>query len=188
VFGVDLSTEMIRQAREAVPADGDCALTFEAGDAASLSRYPRESFDRIVAVFLFNYLSRAQMVHVLRSAREHLEQDGRFVFTVPHPCFPYMRPASAPFFFETEGHDYFSGTDTTYEGRIWHRDGTDVAVRCVHKTLADYFVALRTAGWTSMPEVAELHVTPEHVALDPEFFGPLEGHPLHLLFALETES
>ena len=188
VFGVDLSNEMIRQARAAAPDGSDCELTFEAADAATLSRFPRASYERIVAVFLFNYLTRTQMAHVLRTAREHLAPGGRFVFTVPHPCFPYMRPPAAPFFFDTRGQDYLSGADTTYEGRIWHRDGSDVAVRCVHKTLADYFEALRTTGWTGMPEVTELHVTPEHIALDPKFFGPLEGHPLHLLFALGTEA
>jgi hypothetical protein len=31
-----------------------------------------------------------------------------------------------------------------------------------------------------------LHVTAEHVALDPAFFMPLRGYPLHLLFRLEA--
>jgi hypothetical protein len=115
-----------------------------------------------MAVFLFNYLTREEMAAVLRVARERLVPGGTFVFTVPHPCFPYMRAAAAPFFFDTVGRSYFDGVDTTYEGRIWRRDGTAVPVPCVHKTFADYFTALADAG-----------------------FGPLGGYPLHLLFRLE---
>ena len=97
-----------------------------------------------------------------------------------------MRPPQAPFFFDTAGHDYFTGADHTYEGRIWRRDGTDVAVRCVHKTVVDYFDALAAAGWTTLPRMRELHVTADHLEMEPEFFGPLRGLPLHLLFSLEA--
>jgi hypothetical protein len=138
-----------------------------------------------MAVFLFNYLTREEMAAVLRVARERLVPGGTFVFTVPHPCFPYMRAAAAPFFFDTVGRSYFDGVDTTYEGRIWRRDGTAVPVPCVHKTFADYFTALADAGFTEMPRLIELCVTDQHVAFDPAFFGPLGGYPLHLLFRLE---
>ena len=43
----------------------------------------------------------------------------------------------------------------------------------------------RTAGFTSLPEIAELHVTDDHVALDPAFFTPLRDQPLHLAFRTE---
>ena len=36
--------------------------------------------------------------------------------------------------------------------------------------------------FTSLPEVKELHVTDEHIALDPGFFKPLQDQPLHLAF------
>jgi len=70
------------------------------------------------------------------------------------------------------------------EGRIWRRDGGSTPVRCVHKTMADYLRAVAEAGWTSLPYLDELGVTAEHLALDPAFFGPLKGMPLHLLFEL----
>jgi len=41
---------------------------------------------------------------------------------------------------------------------------------------------LRQAGFSSMPEVKELTVTPELVALDKDFFSPLINEPLHVLF------
>ena len=125
------------------------------------------------------------MKTVMRTAREHLAPGGRFVFTVPHPCFAYMRAPAAPFYFETNGEDYFSAIDRTLEGRIWRRDGADVPVRCVHKTLSDYFDALAEAGFVTLPRVVELAVTDEHLALDSDFFGPLRGYPLHVLFSVE---
>jgi SAM-dependent methyltransferase len=163
-----------------------CAFRFEAGDAASPRTGARDQFDRIMAVFLFNYLTRAQTLAVLKAARNRLAPKGVFVFTVPHPCFPYMRTPAAPFFFETEGHNYFDGVDTTYEGHIWRRDGVEVPVRCVHKTFADYFSLLREAGWRTLPKLVELRVQPEHVTQDPAFFGPLAGLPLHVLFRMEA--
>ena len=184
VFGIDISTEMVQNARHATPAGSSCAMRFEVADVVSFTGFTRDLYDRVVAVFLFNYLTRAQMTEVLCAARARLAPGGTFVFTVPHPCFPYMRAPAAPFYFDTEGRSYFDGVDHTYEGRIWRRDGVGVPVRCVHKTFADYFAALAEAGFTALPQLLELKVTDDHVALDPAFFGPLHGHPLHVLFRL----
>ncbi len=185
VFGVDSSPEMIANARRAIPTGNACRMDFETADTTRLPIPPTADYDRAMAVFLFNYLTRAEMEHVLRVARGSILPGGRFVFTVPHPCFPYMRAPSRPFYFETEGHDYFAGVDRTYEGQIWRRDGVAVPVRCVHKTWTDYFEALDRVGFTKTPKVVELHVTEEHVAIDPAFFGPLRGYPLHVLFRVE---
>jgi SAM-dependent methyltransferase len=185
VTGIDMSPEMVAHARKATPSEAACAFHFEVGDVAApriLSRY----YDRIMAVFLFNYLTRVQMLAVLKLARDRLAPGGIFVFTVPHPCFPYMRAPAAPFFFRTEARSYFDGVDATYEGRIWRRDGRDVPVRCLHKTFEDYFSLLAEAGWDTLPKLLELSVRPEQVTQDPAFFGRLVGQPLHVLFRLEV--
>jgi hypothetical protein len=44
---------------------------------------------------------------------------------------------------------------------------------------------MRYAGFTTMPEVHELHINAEHVALDPEFFTPLIDLPLHVAFKVK---
>jgi SAM-dependent methyltransferase len=185
VFGVDISAEMVERARQATPDSSP--MQFATGNLSQPMALSRQHYDRIMAVFLFNYITIAEMTDVLRLARKLLVPGGRFVFTIPHPCFPYMRASAPPFFFDHEGQSYFGGADQTYEGRIWRRDDTSVPVRCVHKPLEAYFRALREAGWTQLPEVQELRVLPEHLALDPTFFGPLEGQPLHMLFALKGE-
>lgn len=186
VFGVDVSSEMVANARRAIPNDSPCAMRFEAGDVATMTSYPRPTFDRAMAVFLFNYLTRAETTAVMRAVRERLAPGGRFVFTVPHPCYAFMRGTEPPFFFERGQDDYFGGVDKTFEGRIWRRDGTAVPVRSVHKTFEDYVRALTDAGFTAMPRLRELRVTDEHVAFDPAFFGPLRGYPLHVLFRVEV--
>jgi SAM-dependent methyltransferase len=184
VFGIDVSKEMVETARNTVSANMKCEFTFETGNAASFQAFSRDQYDRVMAVFLFNYLTLGEMSAVIKTVKSRLAPGGRFVFTVPHPCFPYMRDKQAPFFFDTQGLGYFDGVDQTYEGSIWRRDGVAVPVRCVHKTLSDYFTALSSAGFTGMPIVEELHVTGEHLALDERFFGPLKGYPLHVLFSL----
>ena len=116
---------------------------------------------------------------------QSLRPGGRFLFTVPHPSLAYLRPQQPPFFFDPADHTYLEASDQLLEGRIWRRDGGSTPVRCVHKTMADYLRAVAEAGWTSLPYLDELGVTAEHLALDPAFFGPLKGMPLHLLFELK---
>jgi hypothetical protein len=125
------------------------------------------------------------MTEVLRTAKRLLSPSGKLVFTVPHPCLAFMRANEPPFYFDATGTDYFAAVDHTLEGRIWRRDGSDVPVRSVHKTWQDYFSALHSAGFRSLPAVTELSVTQAHVELDPSFFGPLQGYPLHVMFVLQ---
>jgi cyclopropane fatty-acyl-phospholipid synthase-like methyltransferase len=185
LLGVDISPHMIELAR-ASEKSRPLGIEYRVGDASRvLDNLPLGSFDRIAAVFLFNYMTRAQMTESLRSARKLLSKGGCMVFTVPHPSFPFLCTNSAPFFFLREESGYFSGVDRELNGRIWRRDGMSLPVRCFHKTFEDYFCALREAGWTAMPRLMELHVHEEHLALDPAFFAPLEELPLHVLFKLE---
>jgi len=54
----------------------------------------------------------------------------------------------------------------------------------IHKTVEDYFEALRSAGFTDLPIIRELGVTSEMRAIDPPFFAPLMDIPLHMAFCL----
>lgn len=184
IRGVDVSAEMVRAAAVRERAER-LGIDYEVGDASDLSRFADASFDLCVAVFLFNYLdlgaTRRTMLEVFRVLRP----GGRFVFAVPHPSLPFLGHKIAPFYFEPDGKGYFSGRDSQFEGRIWRRDGKSVPVRCVHKTVEDYFAALQAAGFTHMPQIAELRATEAHLALDPHWFGPLRDKPLHLAFQLQ---
>ena len=185
IFGVDQSEEMVALANEHAVKQ-QCKFDFVTADLVDFDAYPSAPFDRAVAVFLFNYVTRDQMTQMMRKVREKLAPGGRFVFTVPHPCLPFMRAKAEPFYFDPGTSNYFGGTDQTFEGEIWNRGEGPVPVRCVHKTFGDYFHSLRASGFSALPTVKELTVTPELLALDSEFFGPLEGAPLHVLFSVDV--
>jgi SAM-dependent methyltransferase len=187
IHGVDVSPEMVAAA-QAMEAKEQLGITYEAGDATDLARFAAGSFDLVVAVFLFNYLDREAMRHTMREVFRVLRPGGRFVFAVPHPSLAFLRGLTAPFYFDPAGKGYFSGRDVQFEGRIWRRDGKSVPVRSVHKTFEDYLTGLRLAGFDAMPEMAELRATEEHLAMDPQWFGPLRDIPLHVAFQVKKHS
>jgi len=187
IQAMDLSPEMVKRATEEEARDPR-NISYSCGSATDLSRFETGSFDVVVAVFLFNYLTKAQSEQTMCEVARVLRKGGRFIFAVPHPSLSFLRSEQPPFYFSREGAGYFSGRDKLFEGKIWRRDGKSVGVRCVHKTLDDYFDCMRNAGFRCLPEVKELHVTDEMLALDPDFFGPLKDDPLHMAFKLEKTS
>jgi len=185
VHGIDVSGEMVQGAIDQEAEENLGGITYEVRDATDLEHLEGDSFDLVVAVFLFNYLDLAATGRTMQGIHRVLRPGGRFVFAVPHPSLPFLGPDRPPFYFEAGEHGYFSGRDRQLEGMISRRDGDAVPVRCVHKTFTDYFHALGTAGFGSMPVVEELRVTEEHLAAEPQWFGPLRDLPLHVAFRLE---
>ena len=185
VMGYDVSEAMIRGANETAASMDLEHLTYQVSDLRKAEfGHKGEAVDLVIAVFLFNYMDTAAMTRILCRVREILKPGGRFIFTVPHPMLPWIKPAERPFFMEPKG-GYLSSVDVPFPGRIWRRDGESVEVQAVHKTFTTYFQSLREAGFIAMPQVEELHITAEHVALDPDFFGPLIDLPLHVCFTLQ---
>lgn len=187
VFGIDISSEMVGRAQQAAASGTPCPMIFKSGNATSFREFPREQFDRVIAVFMVSYLTRVEMTEVFRTVRSRLAPDGRFIFTVPHPSLPYIRPQVKPVYFDSKGRDYFAGVDESYEGHIWRRDGKAVPVSYMHKTFADYFNALADAGFHTLPKIIELTVTEEHLALDRDFFEGAVGYPLQVLFRIDAQ-
>ena len=180
---VDVSSAMIDAAQAAEDA-APLGIEFGVGDSTDLSRFATGAFDLVVAVFMFNYLTLRQTTRALAEIHRVLAPGGRLVFAVPHPSLAFLRPEEPPFYFTRNGAGYFTGRDQQFEGMIQREDGTDVPVRCVHKTFADYFSALRTAGFDALPEIEELRVRDDDLARNPQWFGPLADQPLHLAFRL----
>ncbi|MBW4616954.1 MAG: class I SAM-dependent methyltransferase [Desmonostoc vinosum HA7617-LM4] len=179
VHGIDLSQAMINAARSQ-EAEETLGISYEVGCATDLKQFDDGTIDLVVAVFLFNYLTTTQTQQCMAEVARLLSPGGRFVFSVPHPSFPYIHKGEYPFYFQVEGAGYFSKRDQQFPGRIWKRDGSWLNVQLVHKTLEDYFDALKNAGFNTMPTLRELKVTPEHLAVDESFFSPLIDIPLHL--------
>jgi ubiquinone/menaquinone biosynthesis C-methylase UbiE len=182
VHGIDVSERMI-QAAKTEEKRSPRRIRYEQGDATNLEAIQDASYDRVLAMFLFNYLDVEATKRCMTEVARVLRPGGRFVFAVPHPSLPWLRKPAPPFYFEVnEG--YFAARNTRWPGKIWKRDGTQLEVQVVHKTLEDYFEALSAAGFQRLPAVRELRVTPEILAIDPKFFGPLAETPLHLAFSI----
>lgn len=179
IFGVELSHAMVELACEQ-EQELNQGIHYEQGDVTQL-RAESESFDLALGVFVFNYTSIAQTQAAFAEAWRVLRPGGHFVFSVPHPAFGWIRTVNErPFYFDVEGRGYFSCRDHQTQGEIFRRNGTALPVQMVHKTVADYFDALKFAGFTALPEVKELKVLPEHLELDPDFFSPVTDTPLHM--------
>ena len=179
-LGIDLSEQMIKAARAQDIKDRH-GIEYRASNVVEFK--PDRQFDLCIAVFLFNYLRVEEMQRVFAMVYEALHPQGRFIFSVPHPFFPFLRSEqAAPFYFAANGKNYFTDVDQQFEGEIWKQSGTPLHVQCVHKTFDNYFDSLRLAGFSNMPEIQELTVTPELVAVNEAFFAPLLNVPLHLLF------
>ncbi len=179
VYGIDLSHGMIQAAQQQDEID-NLGIQYESRCATDLSHIEDVSFDRVLCVFLFNYLTVEQMNQCMAEVARVLRPGGKFIFSIPHPAFPYMRKPEYPFYFDIGDGGYFSQSNCKFPGRIWKRDGSWLDIQLVHKPLETYFDALGNAGFSTMPLVRELRVTPEHIQLDPAFFQPLFDYPLHL--------
>lgn len=183
VTGVELSEEMVQMAQQQ-EAELQQGLTFRQGDVTALEDAPN-SYDLAVGVFVYNYLNTQQMLKSFTEVFRVLKKGGRFVFSVPHPAFAFVRTErTEPFYFDVGEAGYFSGRNNQYQGEIYRRTGTALPVQMVHKTVSDYFEALAAAGFTAMPKVKELAVKPEHMELDEPFFSPVEDTPLHMAISV----
>lgn len=181
-LGIDLSSNMI-EAANAQETRQPLGIDYRVANVVEFT--PDRQFDLCVAVFLFNYLRVDEMQRVFSMVHHALQANGTFVFSVPHPLFPFVRPQQLPpFYFAVEGQNYFEAVNEQFEGKIWKRSGEPLHVQCVHKTFQNYFDGLQQAGFTQLPKIQELTVTAELAAIDPAFFSPLQNLPLHVLFTL----
>jgi SAM-dependent methyltransferase len=180
VVAIDISEKMIDSAKSIETV----GISYSVGDARSMAEYDSESFDLVLAMFLFNYLNVEESAQTIKEIFRILKPGGRFVMAVPHPSLPFLRKKEFPFYFEPNG-NYFSGRNTLFPGQIWRLDRVPVNVQCVHKTWEDYFACFEAGGFKQMPIVKELHINETHIQQDPEFFAPLDGMPLHVAFKLK---
>jgi 2-polyprenyl-3-methyl-5-hydroxy-6-metoxy-1,4-benzoquinol methylase len=184
VDGIDISDNMIANAKQIQENENIQNATYKAMDVSDFKADKKEKYDLIIAMFLFNYLTIEETQATMEKAIQLLKPGGYLIFSVPHPLLAYLKKDKYPFYFEVSG-GYFSARNTLFPGEIWRRDGVPVNVQCVHKTIQDYFSCLKNANFKALPEVYELHITKDHINLDEKFFGPLEDLPLHMAFKIQ---
>jgi len=183
IDGLDISEKMVAAANGA--ADNNDTSDFKVGTVTDL-QFEDESFDLALGVFVYNYLGVDDTARSFKEVFRVLKPGAAFVFSVPHPSFPFIhKDQEPPFFFDMQGAGYFSGRDVRNLGEIHRRDGKMLPVEMNHKLIEDYFNALGAAGFNSLPIVRELKVLKEHVEFDKDFFSPLWDKPLHMAFRIE---
>ncbi|MFB2980394.1 EF-hand domain-containing protein [Microseira sp. BLCC-F43] len=204
VIGVDISANSIAAA-QAEEQREPLGITYLTGNSTNVLELLRNGnlltdqegcFDVIVAVFLFNYLTLHEMLQCMTQVQQLLKPGGRFIFSVPHPSFAFWSNPQTSFHFDVQGlagvednsRGYFSARDRLLPGKIARRDGTQLQVQLRHKTMQDYFDALRKSGFETLPTMQELRVTDEHMQLDRAFFGSLYDLPLHVAFSIEKQA
>ena len=178
ISGIDLSTGMVDAARAQNTLD-QYPIDYEVQDLRHWS-VPHDAYDRVIAVFLFNYMTVEHSTEILAKCAKALKPGGELVLTLPHPSLPWIREPEAPFYFDRPTVPYHDARNHELSGRIWQRNGDSVPVQCFHKTFEDIMSMVAEAGF-DLVDFNELYVTQEHLSLDPGFFSPLQGTPLHVL-------
>ena len=146
--GVDRSLASVRIARRREAAHPTGA-EYVQGDAARLSQFADRSFDRVVANM--SLMDIRDAAGTIREIGRLLSDDGRFVFSISHPCFDLNDRSS----WLVERHAYRDTIARKVEGyrrerpsRVpWKISEKEMAyTTSYHRTLATYSRYLREAG------------------------------------------
>ncbi len=139
VTGVDFSSKLIQAAVEEEER-ATLGIRYHVRDITHLAEFSDEYYDLACCFMALqdveNY--RKAVSEIARVLNTH----GRFVFSIPHPCFEKisvngMRIAASERYFE----------ETKYELN-WNMERLTIPFRTIsfHRTLTDYFAALNAAG------------------------------------------
>ncbi|MGH9441636.1 MAG: class I SAM-dependent methyltransferase [Thermoanaerobaculia bacterium] len=134
VRGIDGSSEMLRQAKNVCPE-----VEFLQRDLSRGLPYPKRSFDLVVSHMLVTAIP--TVLDLFRSVRRCLARRGRFVFSLRHPCF-YNFAMSRE---EASGRAFRKVTGYL-EPEVWRVSVFEGGHNHYHRSLTDYFEALRASG------------------------------------------
>jgi SAM-dependent methyltransferase len=144
VRGVDGSTALLAHARRAVPG-----VEFLHWDLTADPLPTDRHYDRIVAHMVLMDLS--DIDRTLAFVRSVLAPAGRFIFTMPHPCFFNYKTRSDP-----ETGELYCGVANYLAAAEWRVD-TFGGHRHYHRSLTFYFEALSRHGLA----VTRVHEPPQ---------------------------
>jgi ubiquinone/menaquinone biosynthesis C-methylase UbiE len=160
VVGVDFSAKMIKLARQREKRE-KLGISYRVSDAADLKEFKSESFDVVTCLMALMDIERYE--DATSEVARVLKKNGRFVFSITHPCFEWGVTTSG----ETIARwKYEEGTGNTAEKETGHLEVENyfVFAKCeiswdmkrlaepfkttsFHRTLTDYFRALYKNGF-----------------------------------------
>jgi len=135
VTGVDFSEEMIELAREE-EAKEKLGIKYSVADASDLKEFSGNQFDLVTCFMSLHNIKDYEkaMSEVVRV----LKKGGRFVFSIPHPCFETIVEEGKRISVSTR---YFRAAQYSVQ---WNMERLIKPFRTTsfHRTLTDYFDAL----------------------------------------------
>jgi len=159
VVGVDFSQRMIKLARQREKRDR-LGIRYYVSDAADLKELQSECFDVVTCFMALMDIERYE--DAISQVARVLKKNGRFVFSITHPCFEYGDTVSGEPIAEWK---YEDGKENATEGKPGHLEIRRYfgITRCevswdmnrlvkpfqttaFHRTLTDYFRALHKSG------------------------------------------
>lgn len=140
LLGADLSPKSIRLAMETFSSD---RLQYRVTSVEDLSNeYDQTPFTHVVANM--SLMTATALPEFLRAVCKLLHPDGRFVFTIPHPCFwpAYWGYDTAEWF------DYTRELWVQAEFKISLQEHTGIVTSHIHRPLERYADELVAAGFS----------------------------------------
>jgi ubiquinone/menaquinone biosynthesis C-methylase UbiE len=158
IVGVDFSQKMIELARQKEKEEKH-GISYYVSDAADLREFESESFDIVTCLMALMDIERYE--ETISEVARVLKNNGRFVFSITHPCFEYGVMTNgepiAEWRYEEgaeekekkashlEVKNYF-GTVTCEVSWDMERIAKPFRTSSFHRTLSDYFQALYKNG------------------------------------------
>lgn len=162
VIGVDFSKELIRLARQREKGDR-LGIRYYVSDAADLKELDCERFDLVTCFMALMDIERYE--EAISEVARVLKKNGRFVFSITHPCFEYGDAVNGEPIAEWK---YDEGKKNAEERKAGHLEvkryfgitKTEVSwdmkrlvrpfrTTSFHRTLTDYFQALHKNGFVT---------------------------------------
>lgn len=184
VVGVDFSKKMIDLARQKEKSE-KLGITYHLSDATDLKDFEKERFDLVTCLMALMDIERYE--HAISEVARVLKKNGRFVFSITHPCFEFGVTVRGEPIAEWK---YEEGTENATERKATHleikryfgsikyevmwdmkRLVKPFRTTSFHRTLTDYFEALHKNGLL-VARLVEPKPTPRGVSKHPH----LEKH------------
>ena len=135
VTGVDFSAKLVQLARSE-EAKEKLGIDYHIADAANLSRFPNRHFDLVTCFMALQDIK--DYKRAVSEVARVLKNRGRFVFTIPHPCFELVSDKGNRI---STNERYFRAGEDHVQWKM-ERLLKPFETTSFHRTLTDYFDAL----------------------------------------------
>ena len=135
VVGVDFSARLVRLARME-EAKEKLGIDYHVADAADLSRFPSDHFDLVTCFMALQDIEDYE--RAVSEVARVLKDRGRFVFTIPHPCFEMVSDKGNRI---STAERYFGAGEDHVQWRM-ERLLKPFETTSFHRTLTNYFDTL----------------------------------------------